>query len=124
MFNLSLIIYFSVIWEVNPYINFVSLSLNNLLESYLNNSIVLNKVLLEKLTAVLDFTQIKEKSDEPTNPELIQDTENIQQYEEKYISSYKSSNPKTGDNIILWLIVFVISGVGIVIITKIKRGVL
>lgn len=88
------------------------------------NSIVLNKVLLEKLTAVLDFTQIKEKSDEPTNPELIQDTENIQQYEEKYISSYKSSNPKTGDNIILWLIVFVISGVGIVIITKIKRGVL
>jgi len=77
------------------------------------NSIVLSKVKLENLTSIIDFTQNTEKNEEieeNTSQDTIEnEIKNTQERQETI-----ESNPKTGDNIIFWVILILISTVGIV----------
>lgn len=86
------------------------------------NSIVLSKVELENLTSIIDFTQKVEEEDQ-------KETEDSKQYEiieskAKDIQEGQETilhNPKTGDNILMWISLMVVSMLGITVIVKYTR---
>ena len=86
------------------------------------NSIVLSEVELENLTSIIDFTQNVENDDE-------KETEQDRQYEiiegkEQQIQEIQKEtlkNPRTGDNIEIFISVMIISLIGVVGTLKFKK---